>query len=162
MPFPVAFAIETRIGLRRSYYLSEHLDYELRFHELIYMLNYPNREGILRQFTLFTFQLHEQGVCFLDHSPGNTLIRYIGDGNYLFSLVDINRMTFKSMTFAERMKNFANLSPSKTMIKIIADEYAMLINKPYEEVHKAMSKSCKKNKLFRYRKKKLKKCLGIR
>ena len=160
-PFPIAFAAETKIGLRKSYYISEHLNYDLTFRELIYMLDYPNREKILRQFTRFTFQLHEQGICFLDHSPGNTMIKSTGEGNYLFYLVDINRMKFKPMSFSNRMENFGNLSPSKAMIKIMADEYATLINKPYGEVHEAMSTNCKKNKIFRYRKKKLKKWLGI-
>ena len=159
-PFPIGYATEAKIGLRKSFYISEHLDYDLTFRELIYMLNYPSREKILRQFTRFTFQLHEQGVWFFDHSPGNTLIKSTSDGNYLFSLVDINRMIFKPMNFASRIGNFANLSPSKAMINIIAEEYATLMSKPHMEVHNLLLSKCRKNKIFRYRKKKLKKWLG--
>ncbi|GHA43899.1 hypothetical protein GCM10007103_26390 [Salinimicrobium marinum] len=77
--------------------------------------------------------LHEKEVEFLDHSPGNTLIKKKGEG-YLFSLVDLNRMNFRSLDFDTRMKNLSRLTPKKEMIVIIANEYAKLFKKPEAEV----------------------------
>ena len=53
------------------------------YRELITFPNYPDREEILRQFTAFTKQLHDNGVLFKDHSPGNTLIKKIGENPML-------------------------------------------------------------------------------
>ena len=62
---------------KKSFYLSEQVDCDLTYRELITDLNYPNYETILRAFTRFTYLLHERGIQFLDHSPGNTLIKKI-------------------------------------------------------------------------------------
>ena len=59
----------------------------------------------------------------MDHSLGNTLIKKVG-GKYEFFLVDLNRMKFHSMSFKERMKNFAKLSPKNLMLDIMSEEYA--------------------------------------
>ena len=137
-PFPIAFA-ENKSGLtfKDSYYVSEHLDCDLTFRELVTNPDYPNHEEILRAFTRFTFNLHEQEIEFLDHSPGNTLIQ-LNNGDYKFFLVDLNRMNFKKLNFEERMKNFARLTPKKEMIEVMANEYAHLINKPEAEVFEKM------------------------
>ena len=137
-PFPIAFA-ENKSGLtfKDSYYVSEHLDCDLTFRELVTNPDYPNHEEILRAFTRFTFNLHEQEIEFLDHSPGNTLIQ-LNNGVYKFFLVDLNRMNFKKLNFEERMKNFARLTPKKEMIGVMANEYAHLINKPEAEVFEKM------------------------
>lgn len=121
----------------KSYYISEHLDYELTYRELTTDFNYPNHEEILRAFTRFTFELHEKGVNFLDHSPGNTLINKAANG-YDFYLVDLNRMEFKNLSFEERVKNFAKLTTHKFMIEIMSDEYAKCTNENYDRVFSLM------------------------
>jgi hypothetical protein len=93
---------------------------------------------ILRAFTAFTFHFHNQGVFFLDHSPGNTLIEKTPEGNYAFHLVDLNRMQFKELTYEERIKNFARLTTEEGMYSIIADEYANLIQKDSDQVFEEM------------------------
>jgi hypothetical protein len=47
-----------------SYYVSEHLETELTFRELVEVPDYPDHENILRQFTKFTFNLHEKELNF--------------------------------------------------------------------------------------------------
>lgn len=139
-PFPVAYMERFSLGLRESFYVCEHLDYDFDFRELIHNPKFPNREEILRQFTQFTFKLHENNVRFLDHSPGNTLIIENDDLQYEFYLIDLNRMRFEPMDFEKRMHNFRRLWLSKKMIKVMAKEYADLYGKSYEEVHTLMSK----------------------
>lgn len=127
-PQPIAYAEEfSAIGLGKSYYISEHLAAELTYRELVEVPDYPDHDRILRQFVHFCFKLHENGIEFLDHSPGNTLIRKLADGQYEFFLVDLNRMEFHdSMTFDQRMKNLSRLTPKKEMVAVMSNEYAKL------------------------------------
>jgi hypothetical protein len=127
-PQPIAyFENQDFIGLKDSYYVSEHLDCDLTFRELVEIPDFPDHENILRQFTRFSFDLHEKGIEFLDHSPGNTLIKKNAEGNYDFFLVDLNRMNFHdSMDFDSRMKNLSHLTPKKEMIALMSNEYSKL------------------------------------
>ena len=143
-PFPVAYLEVFSGGLRESFYVSEHLDYDFDFRELIHNPRFKKRNDILKQFTAFTFKLHEKGVNFLDHSPGNTLIKDLGNNQYEFYLIDLNRMRFEELDFEKRMHNFRRLWLSKTMIKTMAQEYAELSDKTYEETHFLMSKYSRK------------------
>lgn len=125
-PEPIAFLENFNfIGLKDSYYVSEHLVTELTYRELVEIPDYPDQDNILRQFSKFCFELHEKGVEFLDHSPGNTLIKKIGENSYAFFLVDLNRMNFHDqMSFEQRMNNFRRLTPKKEMIAVMSNEYA--------------------------------------
>jgi len=139
-PYPIAYSEIFSTGLKKSYYVSEHIDYDFDFRELIHNPKYPNRVEILKQFTAFSFKLHENNVNFLDHSPGNTLIKDRGDGRYDFYLIDLNRMRFEPLSLDERMRNLRRLWLSKTMINIIAAEYAKLDNIAFEVAHASLSK----------------------
>ena len=137
-PFPVAFAEEKgSLTFQKSFYISEHLPYDLTYRELVHQPEFPEHEEILRAFTRFTYDLHEKEIEFLDHSPGNTLIQ-VNKGNYEFFLVDLNRMNFRKLNFEERMKNFSRLTPKKEMVEVMADEYAKYVNKPQQEVMEKM------------------------
>lgn len=125
-PFPVAYLERFQGGLRESFYISLHLEYDFDFRTLIHEPKFENRDEILRQFTQFTFQLHEHDIHFLDHSPGNTLIVKKESELYDFYLIDLNRMRFEKMDFNKRMRNFRRLWLSKTMISVMAKEYAQL------------------------------------
>lgn len=137
-PQPVAYLEKTSpFSFSKSYYVSEHLEYDLTYRELVQQPNYPDHENILRAFTRFTYQLHENNIEFLDHSPGNTLIKKQGD-HYNFFLVDLNRMNFKTLDFESSMKNFSRLTPKEEMVRIMANEYAKLIKLPEAVVFEKM------------------------
>lgn len=158
-PHPIAYYEFSRgLFFDKSYYVSEHIDYDLTYRELIRDLHYPDHENILRAFTRFTFKLHENNVYFLDHSPGNTLIKKVGD-DYKFYLVDLNRMQFKPLSFKERIKNFERLTIHKSMVKIMSEEYAKLIGRPYAEVFNLMWKLTQEYQHKFHRKRKLKRKL---
>lgn len=125
-PNPVAFFEEFGgLGLKRSYYASIHQDYDLTYRELVEVKDYPDHENILRQFTQFCYKMHQSGIEFKDHSPGNTLIKKGKEGLYSFYLVDLNRMKFHTfMDIEQRMKNLSRLTPKKEMVQVMADEYA--------------------------------------
>ncbi|UPS90554.1 MULTISPECIES: lipopolysaccharide kinase InaA family protein [unclassified Bizionia] len=164
-PQPIAFyEYKTPFLFKKSYYISEHLPYDLTYRELTFNLTMANHEAILRAFTRFTFGLHKAGVNFLDHSPGNTLIQLNG-GAYKFYLVDLNRMEFGDMDFETRIKNFARLTTHKSMVEIMSDEYAKLGGYDYNRVFHLMWEETEafqnrfhrkrriKNKVFFWRKK---------
>lgn len=162
-PQPIAYFENTNwLGLKDSYYVSEHLVTELTFRELITIPDYPDHENILRQFTRFSFDLHEKGIEFLDHSPGNTLIKKVSENQYQFYLVDLNRMNFhQQMTFEQRMKNLNRLTPQKSMIAVMSNEYskfytekteAEIFDKMWQETFEFQEKFARKKRL----KKKLK------
>lgn len=125
-PKPIAyFENYNSIGLKDSYYVSEHLQCDLTFRELVDIPDLHDHENILRQFVRFSFDLHEKGIEFLDHSPGNTLIKKNAKENYDFFLVDLNRMNFHdNMYFNLRMRNLSHLTSDKQMIAIMSNEYA--------------------------------------
>lgn len=159
-PQPIAYyEFSTPFLFKKSFYISEHLDCELTYRELTTDLNYPNHEIILRAFTRFTFKLHEKGIHFLDHSPGNTLIKEASEG-YDFFLVDLNRMEFKTLDFETRIKNFSKLTIHKSMIEIMSDEYAKCSGEDYNTIFNLMWDSTLRfQKKYHYRmrlKKKLK------
>lgn len=137
-PSPVAYiSYFNFIGLQQSYYVSEFIDYDITFRTLIDDPKYPDHQNIVEGFTKFTFDLHEKGVEFLDHSPGNTLI-VKKDDHYDFYLVDLNRMKFGELNYEQRLKNFARLTRKKSLIKQIADSYARIITKDATEVFEKM------------------------
>lgn len=136
-PDPQAYVIEQSYLFRSSFYISKQLDYDFTIRKMVDNPNCDEFENVVRAFTRFTFNLHEKGIHFLDHSPGNTLIKKDGE-NYLFYLVDLNRMSFGALDFNTRIKNFARLSAPEKMLEIMSDEYAKLINKPKADIFKLM------------------------
>ncbi|MDO6759069.1 lipopolysaccharide kinase InaA family protein [Tamlana sp. 2_MG-2023] len=156
-PNPIAYyEFETPFLFKKSYYISAHLDYDLTYRELTTDFNIPNYEAILRAFTRFTFNLHEKGIHFLDHSPGNTLIQLNG-GDYKFYLVDLNRMEFKTLDFETRIKNFSRLTIHKSMVEIMSDEYAKCSGEAYDKVFQLMWKETEDFQDKYHRKRRLKK-----
>lgn len=158
-PKPIAyFEFTTPFLFKKSFYVSEHLDCDLTYRELTKNLEYPDFDNILRAFTRFTFDLHEKGIHFLDHSPGNTLIKKNGN-SYDFFLVDLNRMRFGKMDFETRIKNFSRLTIHKSMVKTMSDEYAKCSGEDYDKIFELMWGETESFQKRFYRKKRLKKKL---
>lgn len=156
-PFPVAYEIQTStLFFKKSYYVSDLAECDLTYRELTTDFSIPDHEQILRAFTRFTYLLHQNGVNFLDHSPGNTLIKRINDG-YEFYLVDLNRMVFGEMDFETRIKNFAKLTIHKSMIQVMSNEYAKCTGENEEKIFNLMWQYTKEFQEKFYRKIRIKK-----
>lgn len=146
--------------LADSYYISEHLQCDLTYRELITQPDYPEHDLILRQFVRFSYNLHQNGIEFLDHTPGNTLIKKVADGQYEFFLVDLNRMQFhNSMTLRQRIDNLSKLTSKREMVEVMSDEYARLCGRSYDEVLKLMLQQTELHRNRFLRKKRIKKQL---
>ncbi|MCF6222868.1 MAG: Kdo domain containing protein [Flavobacteriaceae bacterium] len=161
-PKPFAYyEFTTALYFKKSYFFSEHLNYDLTFRELTGNIKYPDYENILRQFTRFTFQMHELGIYFKDHSPGNTLIVKQGK-NYEFYLIDLNRMVFHELDFNARMKNFSRLTSEKEMVKMMSKTYAKLSGVDFEKNFDKMWFYTKQFQEKFHKKKRLKQMLFIK
>lgn len=137
-PFPIAYEIRTTpLLFKKSFYVSELVDCDLTYRELTTDFSIPDHEQILRAFTRFTYELHKNGVNFLDHSPGNTLIKRTTEG-YEFYLVDLNRMEFGEMSFETRIKNFSRLTIHESMIQIMSNEYAKCTGELESDIFRLM------------------------
>lgn len=137
-PLPVAYSLQsTPFLFKKSYYVSELVNCDLTYRELTTDFDIFDHEKIVRAFTRFTYKLHQNGINFLDHSPGNTLIKR-KDDDYDFYLVDLNRMEFREMDFDTRIKNFAKLTIHKSMIEVMSNEYAKCSGQDKESVFNLM------------------------
>ncbi len=138
-PKPIGY-LENKTWLRllESYYVCEHIQVDYVFKDL-FDGYHEDLDIILNQLGRFCFQLHEAGIEFKDHSPGNTLIKKDEAGAFTFYLIDLNRMAFhKEMSFDMRMKNLCRLTPSEYMIRKISAGYAELYPKVEEEIFNLM------------------------
>ncbi|GGD11094.1 lipopolysaccharide kinase InaA family protein [Hyunsoonleella pacifica] len=156
-PLPVAYQKEMLpFFFKRSFYVSEFVNCDLTYRELTTDFNISDHETILRAFTRFTYKLHQKGIHFLDHSPGNTLITR-NSSEYNFYLVDLNRMEFGKMGFETRIKNFSKLTIHKSMISVMSNEYAKCTGEDEQKIFDAMWSYTKAFQEKFYRKNRIKK-----
>lgn len=138
-PEPVACIVYRNIwGVTRSFYVSRQEEYDYIFRDLREKRP-ADMEFLLREFTRFTYHFHSRSIYFIDHSPGNTLIRREGKG-VKFMLVDLNRIKFMEIPPLVGLKNFYRLNATDDMIDIIADEYARLTRSDAGEMTRLLKK----------------------
>jgi len=129
VPKPIGYIEFHKFGLiDDSYFVSEKFDYDFTIREPLRDDNFENKKEIFEAFAKFTYDLHENEILHLDYSPGNILIKK-EDENYIFKIVDINRMEFRTLSVDERVKNFAKLWAKDDDLRTIIKEYAKLIGK---------------------------------
>ena len=128
VPKPIGFIEFKKFGLiSDSYFISENFTYNFTIREPLLDKNFDDKENIFKAFAKFTFKLHQNNIFHLDYSPGNILIKK-EDGNYIFKIVDINRMQFKPLNLDDRLKNFSKLWAKDDDLTSIIQEYSKLIN----------------------------------
>lgn len=140
-PEPVAYLEYSNcLGLTNSYYISIQEDCDYTYRDIIGK-DIEEIRDVLVDFTKFTYKIHEAGVYFIDHSPGNTLISEKENG-YKYSLVDLNRTKFfnKPLDIELGIKNFYRLGSTPEMVNVMADEYARLRGVDQEMVRNKMMK----------------------
>lgn len=147
-PEPIGFIEFYKYGLfKESFFISKKLDYLFTIREPLRDLEFKDRETILKKFTEFTYLLHKNNVYHKDYSAGNILV-FQKDGEYCFSIVDINRMEFKPMGVDEGLDNFAKLWLDENSLLLIAKEYAALCGCDEEYAVKTLKKYDEKLKGF--------------
>jgi serine/threonine protein kinase len=160
VPKPIGYIEFKKFGLiNESYFVSENFKYDFTIREVLKNIDFNDREFIFETFAKFTFELHENNIFHLDYSPGNILIKK-DNGCYIFKIVDINRMQFKTLDLNSRLKNFSMLWAKDDDLAIIIKEYSKLVKNDvnyciatalkYSQAHKS-----KKNMKKRLRGKKV-------
>ncbi len=127
-PKPIGYIEFYKTGLLfNSYFISEKFDYDFTIRKPLLANDFLNQEEIFKAFARFTFELHQNNILHKDYSPGNILIKKQND-DYIFKVVDINRMEFKSLDLDTRLKNFNKLWAKDKYLEIMIKEYAKQIN----------------------------------
>nr|WP_286848985.1 lipopolysaccharide kinase InaA family protein [Proteiniphilum sp. UBA5218] len=131
-PTPVAYIEERRWGrLKDSYYICIYAEDYNSIRP--YLDGTLQNNALLKAFAEYTSQLHLRGIIHKDYSPGNILWKYSEEShNYLFCLVDVNRMNIHSFN-DEYFKNLERLSPLRDITTIIAVNYAQYSHIDKEE-----------------------------
>ncbi|MCW8896105.1 lipopolysaccharide kinase InaA family protein [Sulfurimonas sp.] len=128
VPKPIGFIEFRKFGLiNDSYFVSENFNYDFTIREPLLDGNFKDKENIFKAFAKFTLKLHENGIFHLDYSPGNILIKKEAN-NYIFKIVDINRMQFKTLNLDDRLKNFSKLWAKDDDLTTIIKKYSKLTN----------------------------------
>lgn len=157
-PQPIALIEFFSSGLLAdSYFISEWFDYDFTIRTPL-LEPLEDREAIFTTFAAYTYDLHQKGVWHLDYSPGNILIKRT-DSGYQFSIVDINRMTFKTITPIEGCENFNKLWAFDDELEIMAREYARLSGLDESTAFAEMKRHNDANKRVKNFKKRLKRIL---
>ena len=126
-PEPIGFYDIFKFGLiHQSYYVSENIDYDYDMEFVFTNIELDSRDYIIKKFTYFTHNLHENGIMFLDHSRSNTLVKKHND-DYKFYLIDLNRMKFKPLSIEERLKNFRRLKLNDEILEKVSGFYSEIV-----------------------------------
>lgn len=157
-PKPIAYVeFHDCIGLTNSYYISEQLENGFTLEDVfLNRSSFEDWQEIVKGYTLLIYQLHEQGIEFIDNSPGNFLIKKV-DNEYRFFLVDLNRMNFHDrFEIPDRFKNFSRLTNDPEILQIICKEYSLLSGISQEQCLEQIIKATNRQKTKRKIKKVLK------
>jgi serine/threonine protein kinase len=147
-PDPVGYIEFYEQGfIKDSYYVSLYTPYDFLIREVLENKNFYNRDTILEAFATFTFHLHEAHVWHQDYSPGNILVNN-NEGEYTFSLVDINRMQFRHIPTTLGLKNFNKLWADKEDLTKISSTYAQLAHQDLAWANRKTIRFDKKHKAF--------------
>ena len=137
--------------LSDSYFISEEFLYDFTIREPLLDEKFPDRDTIFKAFARFTLELHNHDIFHQDYSPGNILIKKENE-NYVFKIVDVNRMGFFQLSEEERAKGFSKLWASETALKTIATEYKNHFNCADDFIEKTLHYSLQNKKIKNFKK----------
>ena len=143
--------------LSNSYFISHYVEHDFTIREVL-KNQMDNKAVIFKGFVEFTFNLHNNDVLHLDHSPGNTLIKQTSNG-YSYAIIDINRMHFKKLSVHERLKNFVRLTTDTSELSELISLYTDLTGENKHQCITYVKQLAKKRFRAVQRKKRLKKLL---
>ncbi len=138
-------------GLTSSYYISEQLENCFPLSDVLYNHEFQDREFLIRKYAELIYNLHENGIEFIDNASGNFLIKS-QNGGYHFYLVDLNRMNFHTVYEKDkRLSNFSRLTSDQEIISIVSAEYARLSGIPVQycidKINEASERTQRKRRL---------------
>ena len=137
-PEPVAY-IDYYKGLQfqESFYISEYYPYDYDLSVLFTergdnKIPFNDSEVLWTAFMKFTVELHNLEINHLDYTRRNVLITKQGS-EYSFSIVDLNRIDFKSLSLRDRMKSLSRITSDSDLVKMLAKHYSASSNYDYDK-----------------------------
>jgi tRNA A-37 threonylcarbamoyl transferase component Bud32 len=123
VPAPVAY-IECyeKSLLKESFYISEKFSYDCTLHEVLRNEMF-SCEDVLPVVARFAFDMHQKDFLHLDFSPGNILVKKVGE-TYQLSMVDVNRMHIGAVDFELGLNGFTRLLRDEQGVTLLANAYA--------------------------------------
>lgn len=163
-PTTVAYKQTNNYGLlKQSYLVSRQFDNQFSMLDILLAdINANDNKNIIEQFVNFTYALHKNHILHHDYWNGNILLKKLNQHNYLFNIVDINRMSFGKIDIHKRAKNLQRLVVSDTNLQFITTKYANLAGFNATEFHSLVLKYRLKIQQNKALKNKLKVFLGIK
>ena len=112
--------------LRKAYYVSLYLDYDFDMKDVLDK-TIDCQEKILSSFAReMATVVHPAGAWHNDLSQGNVLINKLGDDEWRFSFIDLNRMTFRHHILPVKgLFNLKKLTDNPVAIALMAEHYAI-------------------------------------
>jgi len=145
--------------LSKSYLICEKFDAEFNLQRPLFY-NHPDKKNIFSQFAEFVYKLHQKDIFHKDLSPGNILIKRVGE-KYQFKIIDINRMSFERLSKRQRAENFNKLWAHNSDLELMLKVYAKLAQFDEESFVRLGLELNQKNKDRKTRKRKIKQALGL-
>jgi len=144
-PEAIAYIEFYKFGLlKESFFISKEFEYDFTIAHI--RDDQPNyKKKVLEDFALFAYDIHSKGVWHADFSGGNILIKKEQE-HYTFSLVDINRMKFHTISEYEGLENFNKLWFNEEDLTTIAKTYAKVADM---NENRAISEILKHDKILK-------------
>jgi serine/threonine protein kinase len=159
-PEPIGYIeFPTHFRFKESFYISELFDFDFEIRAVFLDKNFEDRENILKKFIEYTYTLHQKGVYHIDYSPGNILIKK-ENNNYIFSIIDVNRMKFLELDNNLRMKSISKLTTDINDNNFMIQHYAKISKVDKKELKKALDIALEEESKYLTNKKRLKKIKG--
>ena len=159
-PKPIGYIeFPTPFRFKESFYISEFFDFDFEIRAVFKDKSFKDRENILKRFIEYTYKLHQKKVHHIDYSPGNILVKRVGD-SYEFSIIDVNRMEFVEFNDDLRMQNLAKLSNDREDNEFMIKCYADISQKDEKSLSLLLNKYLQKQQAYLNRKKILKRLKG--
>jgi tRNA A-37 threonylcarbamoyl transferase component Bud32 len=160
VPEPVAYIECFGKGiLKESFYISEAIDFDCTLHE-VYREQMFDWRTVVPLVIEQAYLMHASGFMHRDFSPGNILIKEV-DGQYQFSFVDLNRLYIGAVSFDEGLKSFVRLANNDELLLLLTKVYSSCAHKDDREAYDILSVYLAKHRLYKERKVKIKKILGL-
>jgi hypothetical protein len=124
-PEPVAYIEDRKGGLITYSYL---ISLQSTLQHTLYEFGNASQEQwepMVQPLAAFTAKMHNQQLMHRDFSPGNVLWDVV-DGEYRFSVVDINRMYFGEVDMKKGCENFARLWGPKAFFCALIRSYTAI------------------------------------
>lgn len=150
-PEGIAYIEEKRYGLLSDSYFVSTLCPDPAVYPVLVQTEAYGKE-LADALAAFFAQLHGKGILHGDPNLNNILYRKGNGGGYLFSVIDTNRSTFKSLlTPQECLNNLKRVTHRRDLLRHITAEYARLqgwdVPGSVEKVLEALDKFERKNKM---------------